>query len=67
MYERALFYDSSNPDIYYNVCNMKLLKNNTMIVIETDVKLFFNLAGSSLLGAREAFPSPGVFGQGPRL
>lgn len=69
VYERALFYDSNNPDIYYNVS--KLSKRKYSVIKFFTIKKGFTLeiyilttfaAWCCILGTRKSVSSSGVLG-----
>lgn len=61
VYERALFYDSNNPDIYYNVCFYFSNFISFFLIIELYlmyISLFFSpLAWCCVFGTRESASS----------
>lgn len=58
VYERALFYDSNNPDIYYNVSKFK----DNHSPIESIVHQLLSTARCSIFGTRKSIAGPCLLG-----
>lgn len=76
VYERALFYDSNNPDIYYNVSIELLLIEHDYRYMEliNNIRKHYNnqifqifTAWCRIFGTRESIPGFSILGQSFRV